>query len=208
MNVVLDCNIYDKLADDEGLVRVMQEKAASGQLVVIATRRLWDEICNSPHRDLALSLNPTHFGESVMFADGCVAFTPEITMRAPDKASSAITAATAKSGQLLLVPKTPTAASITATLPIASFRLQIHTERILASPSRCAESMSATPPFTSNARNATTPIVNGSGTAPLTKVNTVLAMTNTPYPVIVKPFTKAARKRQSRPIERTAREIP
>jgi hypothetical protein len=72
MNVVLDCNIYDKLADDEGLVRVIQEKTANGQLVVIATRRLWDEICNSPHRDLALSLNPTHFGESVMFADGCV----------------------------------------------------------------------------------------------------------------------------------------
>ncbi len=44
-------------------------------------------------------------------------------------------AATARSGQAVLVPQTPTAASMTTTLPIASLREQSQTERTLASPS-------------------------------------------------------------------------
>ncbi len=58
------------------------------------------------------------------------------TSRLPQIASPAMIAATARSGQLRPVPNTPSAAPITARLPIASFREQIHTERILASPVR------------------------------------------------------------------------
>ena len=49
-----------------------------------------------------------------------------------------LTAATARSGQALPVPNTPSAAPTTARLPIASLRLHSHTERMLASPSRQA----------------------------------------------------------------------
>ena len=44
-------------------------------------------------------------------------------------------AATIRSGQPVAVPQTPSAATITATLPMASFREQSQTERTLASPS-------------------------------------------------------------------------
>jgi hypothetical protein len=49
--------------------------------------------------------------------------------------SAAITPATIRSGAPLLSQATSTAATITATLPIASLREHSHTERILASPS-------------------------------------------------------------------------
>src|SRR6266436_6242487 len=48
---------------------------------------------------------------------------------------AAITPATARSGQALAVPQTVSAAIMTMTLPIASFREQSQTERTLASPS-------------------------------------------------------------------------
>src|SRR5688572_30796345 len=51
-------------------------------------------------------------------------------------ASDPMIAATARSGQRLPVPNTPSAASITAKLPMASLREHSHTERMLASPSR------------------------------------------------------------------------
>jgi hypothetical protein len=44
--------------------------------------------------------------------------------------------ATMRSGQAAPVPNTPAAAASTATLPIASLRDQIHTERMFASPIR------------------------------------------------------------------------
>ena len=50
--------------------------------------------------------------------------------------SPAITPATIRSGKPEAVPNTPTAANTTATLPMASLREQIHTLRILLSPSR------------------------------------------------------------------------
>ena len=43
--------------------------------------------------------------------------------------------ATSRSGHFVAVPQTPSAASITATLPIASLREHSQTERTLASPS-------------------------------------------------------------------------
>ena len=49
--------------------------------------------------------------------------------------SPAMIAATIRSGHLVAVPHTPSAAIITATLPIASLREQSHTERTFASPS-------------------------------------------------------------------------
>ena len=47
----------------------------------------------------------------------------------------AMNTATIRSGQRLAVLHTPIAATITAILPMASFREQTHTERTLASPS-------------------------------------------------------------------------
>lgn len=44
-------------------------------------------------------------------------------------------ATTIKSGDLVIVAQTASAATITATLPMASFREHNHTERTLASPS-------------------------------------------------------------------------
>jgi lathosterol oxidase len=58
------------------------------------------------------------------------------TVAAPHSANAAIAPATARSGQALPVPNTPSAASITAILPKASLREQIQTERMLASPVR------------------------------------------------------------------------
>src|SRR5262245_32815395 len=49
--------------------------------------------------------------------------------------NSAMTAATRRSGHAVAVPHTPSAANITATLPMASLREHSHTERTLASPS-------------------------------------------------------------------------
>ena len=52
------------------------------------------------------------------------------------KASRPMMAATLRSGQPCPEPKNPTAASMTATFPSASLRLQSLTERLLSSPSR------------------------------------------------------------------------
>jgi hypothetical protein len=60
------------------------------------------------------------------------------TLRAAPRPSIAMTTATARSGQALCVADTPTAANITARLPIASLREHSHTERMLASPLRNA----------------------------------------------------------------------
>jgi hypothetical protein len=54
----------------------------------------------------------------------------------PVKARPAMIAATRRSGQAPPVPNTPSAAAPTARLPIASLRVQIHTERMFASPPR------------------------------------------------------------------------
>ena len=45
-------------------------------------------------------------------------------------------AATIRSGQPVPVPNTPAAAASTARLPMASLRVQIQAERMLASPAR------------------------------------------------------------------------
>ena len=46
-----------------------------------------------------------------------------------------MTAATIRSGQAVAVPQTPSAATMTTTLPMASLREHSQTERTLASPS-------------------------------------------------------------------------
>ena len=63
-----------------------------------------------------------------------------ITVVAPCIASPAMIAATTTSGQPVPVPNTPAAANNTARLPSTSLRVQIHAERMLASPSRKAQS--------------------------------------------------------------------
>ena len=50
------------------------------------------------------------------------------------------------SGQAVPVPKTPSAANMTARLPSASLREQIHTDRMFASPVRKRYNIDATPP--------------------------------------------------------------
>jgi hypothetical protein len=60
-------------------------------------------------------------------------------MKAPCNAKLAMIAATSTSGQPVPVPNTPRAASNTAKLPRTSLRVQIHADRILASPPRRRE---------------------------------------------------------------------
>ena len=74
--------------------------------------------------------------------------------------------ATMTSGQLVPVPKTPIAARTTARLPIASFREQIQTERMFASPVRKQYSMKATPPFAASAAIPIRVIVPARGSDP------------------------------------------
>ena len=61
------------------------------------------------------------------------------TIHAPCSARPAMTAATMLSGHLVPVPNTPAAASKTARLPRTSLRVQIHAERMFASPRRADE---------------------------------------------------------------------
>ena len=75
--------------------------------------------------------------------------------------------ATIKSGHRLPVPNTPTAAKITATLPIASLRLHSQTDCILESPSRKAYKTYAQMTLATKAKIPITPMVIGSGAIPL-----------------------------------------
>lgn len=70
MNVVLDCNAYDLLGKSPRLLEEARAAIAAGELTVIATSRLWGEILQSPHREMALSLPVKHVGDSVAFCDG------------------------------------------------------------------------------------------------------------------------------------------
>ncbi|MNV79429.1 hypothetical protein D3C71_1729820 [compost metagenome] len=70
------------------------------------------------------------------------------------------------SGHKLPVPNTPIAAKITATFPIASFRLQSQTDCILESPSLKAYKMTAQTTFASKAITPITPMVIASGGIP------------------------------------------
>jgi hypothetical protein len=72
MNIVFDCNVFDRLASAKAVLDSLKEKIIRSELTVIVTRRLWKEICASPHKDLAASLQLKHVGESVMFAGGRV----------------------------------------------------------------------------------------------------------------------------------------
>ncbi len=72
MNVVLDCNAFDKLALATEVLSSVRAKISRHELTIIVTRRLWAEICESPHKELAASLQLKHVGESVMFVNGCV----------------------------------------------------------------------------------------------------------------------------------------
>jgi hypothetical protein len=68
------------------------------------------------------------------FPDRNSALACRITSAAPCMASAAMIAATIRSAHPVPVPKTPSAANRTARLPSTSLRVQIHAERILASP--------------------------------------------------------------------------
>jgi predicted nucleic acid-binding protein len=72
MNIVLDCNIYDKLAETPKIQQQLRCLISDKALTIIATRCLWDEIEKSSHVTLAKSLPVTFVGESVMFVDGSV----------------------------------------------------------------------------------------------------------------------------------------
>jgi hypothetical protein len=70
MNVVLDCNAYDLLGKLPQLLGEVRAAIATGELTVIATNRLWREVWQSPHRDMALSLPVKHVGDSLAFCNG------------------------------------------------------------------------------------------------------------------------------------------
>src|SRR4051812_31290063 len=64
------------------------------------------------------------------------------------------------------VPNTPAAASSTARLPTTSFRVQIQAERILASPSRNAQSSPNDAALATSAVMPTAPIAKALGSVP------------------------------------------
>ena len=92
----------------------------------------------------------------------------------------AMMAATIRSGQPVPVPNTPAAAASTARLPIASLREQIQTDRMLESPVRKRNSISATAAFASRARTPTTPMTSAWGSVPASACQTVDPMTHRP----------------------------
>jgi hypothetical protein len=102
-------------------------------------------------------------------------------------------AATAMSGQAVPVPNTPNAAATTAMLPTASLREQIHTDRRLASPSRCRQSISAQARLAISANTPMIPIVAAWGSVPMTAIQIVLPSTHKPSRSSVAPLSSAAR---------------
>jgi hypothetical protein len=70
MNIVLDCNAYDLLSKAPKLHEQMRAAISAGNLSVIVTNRLWQEVLQSPHREMALSLPVKYVGDSVAFCDG------------------------------------------------------------------------------------------------------------------------------------------
>ncbi len=83
---------------------------------------------------------------------------------AEDRNSPAINAATMRSGHLDAVSHTAPAATITATLPMASLREQSQTDRTLASPSLYFISNSTLRMFAARARKPIAPINSARGT--------------------------------------------
>jgi len=72
-------------------------------------------------------------------------------------------AATIRSGHRLDNPQTPSAAIITAMLPMASLREQSQTDRTLASPSLYLARISTLAAFAASAMNPTTPMISARG---------------------------------------------
>ena len=85
--------------------------------------------------------------------------------KADDRNSVAMMPATIRSGHPVAVPQTPNAASITATLPIASLREHSQTDRTLASPSLYRTSSATLARLAASAMTPTTPLICASGTA-------------------------------------------
>src|SRR5207244_11371243 len=105
--------------------------------------------------------------------------------------------------QPLPVPNTPSAATITATLPMASLREQIQTERMFASPQRYRYSINATPALTASAAKPTTPIVAASGGTPSRRFHSDLISTNTPNAPMHAALKTAALERADAAMPRT-----
>lgn len=82
--------------------------------------------------------------------------------KADERNKLAIIVATAKSGQPVDVLQTPSAASITAILPMASLREHNQTDRTFASPSLYFMSRSTLERLVRRARNPIIPIVSAS----------------------------------------------
>jgi len=78
----------------------------------------------------------------------------------------AMIVATIRFGQVVPVPNTPVAATTTATLPIASSREQIQTDRKLASPVRKRYNIIATAPLAMSVTIPTKLIISAYGTVP------------------------------------------
>src|SRR5271157_5773166 len=125
----------------------------------------------------------------------------------PQSASDAIKAATNPSGQPRPVPNTPAAASKTARLPRASFRVQIHTERMLLSRCRYAVRSPRTVPLAMSAATPTTPITGASGTVPDATSRAVATTSQSPKTAIAPALASAAIARTRRVARSTNRLI-
>ena len=104
-------------------------------------------------------------------------------------------AATIISGHLVPVPNTPTAASKTAKLPSTSLRVQIHADRMFASPPRYAQSRPNAAALAAQAATPTAPIVKALGKVPCAACQRTVAITHRPNKPIVAPLASAAMAR-------------
>jgi predicted nucleic acid-binding protein len=72
MKVVLDSNIYDKLAEDETSIRNIQSLIQAGDLKILVSPTIYEELWQSPFKGVPYLFPVTYIGESVLVAGGHV----------------------------------------------------------------------------------------------------------------------------------------
>src|SRR5215471_1696077 len=129
------------------------------------------------------------------------------TIHAPCSARPAMIVATMTSGHPVPVPNTPAAASKTAKLPSTSLRVQIHAERMFASPPRWAQSRPNEAALAAKAAKPTAPMVKALGKVPCAACQRTVPITHRPTKPIVPPLARAAMARWRSAIPTTNRLI-
>lgn len=72
MKVVLDSNIYDRLAEDETSIRIIQSLIQAGDLEILVSPTIYKELWQSPFKGVPHFFPVKYIGESVLVAGGHV----------------------------------------------------------------------------------------------------------------------------------------